>query len=345
MVLKLKLLNRLVAAVGISGDESNVRKLIENEIKGHVDEIHIDKHGNLIAHKWGQRPRIMLAAHMDEIGMMVRSIGEGGIINVSSIGGVRPLSMVGQRVYIHAGGKRIRGVATTKKVNDGLDEKALPKMDNIIVDTGLNKAQLEQKGVRVGCRISPISNLTCVGSERYLSGKALDNRIGCFILIELAKRLRKARSDIFYVFTVQEEFGIFGALTSAYKIEPEWGIAIDVTNTDEFSTVPTREMGKGPVLVVKDADSVSNPRINEMIIQEASAADIPLQLEASDEGTTDAFSISVVRGGVPASIICVPIRNVETAASMVDKDDISKTVELIEKILKKTTFNLINEPA
>jgi putative aminopeptidase FrvX len=340
----MKLLSKLIAAMGISGNEEQVRKIIESEIKGYVDEIHVDKLGNLIAHKWGQRPRVMLAAHMDEIGIMVKNIDDNGMMQCSLIGGVNPAVILGQHVHIHTrDGKTIHGVVTTSNLSDGWvkPQKKPIRSEDLLIDTGLTKAELEKRGVKVGCLVSPHQHLNFLGSNEIISGKALDNRVGCFVLIQLAKKLKEVQSDVYYVFTVQEEFGLFGSMMSAYKIEPEWAIAIDVTSTGEFSHPPYNFLGKGSCLTLKDADTITNKKLNEWIIKVAKNNGIPLQLEVSDIGTTDAFSIAVTKGGVPATIMSIPMRNLETAIGIVNKKDIVNTIKLLEHLLRKPELNLI----
>jgi putative aminopeptidase FrvX len=342
--LKMKLLSRLIAAMGISGNEENVRKIIESEIKGYVDEMHVDKLGNLIAHKWGQRPRVMLAAHMDEIGIMIKDIDDDGKMQCSLIGGVNPAVILGQHVHVHTkDGKVIHGVVTTSNLSDGWvrPQKKPIRSEELLIDTGLTKSELEKGGVDKGCLVSPHQHMNFLGSSDIISGKAIDNRVGCFILIQLAKKLKEVQSDVYYVFTVQEEFGLFGSTMSAYKIEPEWALAIDVTSTGEFSHPPYNVLGKGPCLTLKDADTITNKKLNERIRKVAKDNGIPLQLEVSDIGTTDAFSISVTKGGVPASILSVPMRNLETAIGLVHKKDISNTIKLLEHLLRKPILNLV----
>ena len=333
----MKLLASLIAAMGVSGHEEEVRTIIEGEIKGHVDEMHIDKLGNLIAHKWGQRPRVMMAAHMDEIGMMIKNIDERGMMHCSLIGGIKPEVILGQHVHVHTkSGKVLHGVVTTANLSDGWEkEDKKIKAEDLIVDTGLKRDELKKKGVEIGCLITPHQHLNFLGSNDIISGKALDNRIGCFVLIELAKRLRTLQNDVYYVFTVQEEFGLFGSMMSAYKIEPDFAIVIDVTSTNEFSQPPAKQLGKGPCLTLKDADTVTNKKLNEWIRKVAESSGIPLQLEVSDIGTTDAFSISTTKGGIPSTVLSIPIRNLETAIGVAHKNDIKNTVKLLEMLLRK----------
>ncbi len=340
----MKLLARLVAAMGVSGHEEQVRKIIESEIKGYVDEIHVDKIGNLIAHKWGQRPRVMLAAHMDEIGIMVKNIDDNGMMHCSLIGGINPAVIIGQNVRVHTKrGHSIHGVVTTTNLNDGWEkpQKKPIRTADLLVDTGLTNTELKKRGVETGCLITPHQHLNFLGSNDIISGKALDNRVGCFVLIQLAKKLKEVQNDVYYVFTVQEEFGLFGSMMSAYKIEPEWSVAIDVTSTGEFSHPPSKQLGKGTCLTLKDADTITNKKLNEWIKKIAKDNDIPLQLEVSDIGTTDAFSIAVTKGGVPATILSIPMRNLETAIGIVHKRDIASTIKLLEHLLRKPQLNLV----
>lgn len=339
---KIKFLSDLIGAVGVSGSEEEVRGLIEAEIKGHVDEVHTDRMGNLIAHKWGQRPRVMLAAHMDEIGMIVKSIEDSGMIRCSLIGDMKPLVIVGQYVHIHTKNRILHGVVTTTALSDGWsekDEKAISAED-LVVDTGLTKAELAKLGVETGCVVEPHQRMSLLGSDEIISGKALDNRIGCFILVELAKRMKNLQNDVYYVFTVQEEFGLFGSMMSAYKIEPDWAIVVDVTNTDEFSKAQTKRLGKGPCLTLKDSNTVTNKKLNELVRKIASEHGIPIQLEVKDTGTTDTFSISETKGGVPATLLSIPMRNMETTIGIVSKSDVKNAIDILEYVLKEQKLNL-----
>lgn len=330
----MKVLHKLIQAVGLSGQEDAVRKIIMKEMKGCVDTMKVDKFGNLICHKKGKAPRVMLAAHMDEIGLIVRKIKENGRIRVSSIGGIDPLALLNQNVLIHSSKKPINGVVTTPEMSDAFEIEELPTISELLVDTGLSKKELTKKGVKVGDYVSLNSASGTLGSEDILFGKALDDRIGCFILIEAAKKLKRAKSDIFYVFTVQEEVGLYGSKTSAYQIEPDWAIAIDVTNADDMRAEPTKKLGGGPCVTVKDSDMIANKCLNDWLFSVAKKKKINVQREVSDFGTTDAFSISISRGGVPSSVLGVPVRNLHSAIGVVHKKDITEAINLIVTLMK-----------
>src|SRR3990170_246739 len=209
----MELLEQLVTTFGVSGNEEMVKSIIEEEIKPYVDEIITDKMGNLIARKKGKSPKVMLAAHMDEIGLITKSIDKEGRIYVSFIGGIEPITLIGQRVHVQGESGVVHGVITTREICNGLEVKNLPKMDDVYVETGLTKAELIKRGIEIGSIISPEQELFYLGTNEILCGKSFDNRLGCYILIEVAKKMRDNEHEIYYVFTVQEEIGLFGAVT------------------------------------------------------------------------------------------------------------------------------------
>ena len=322
------MLKELIDTQGISGNEMAVRAVIRKRMRGCADEIRIDKIGNLIAHKKGSKPTVMLAAHMDEVGLMVRDIEKDGRIHFSTMGGIEVTSLIGQRVNIG----KANGVITTERISKGEDVEELPKMEELYIDTGLTKKELEKKGIGVGSYVSfNQCSLHTLGSENIISGKALDDRIGCHVLIELARKLRNVKNDIYYVFTVQEEIGLYGAKISAYKINPDWAIVVDVSDEDPKN----KQLGSGPCIMVKDAEMLGNRCINGWLEDIAKKNRIPYQLEVSDAGTTDALSISLSREGTPTAVVGVPVRNMHTATGMAHMDDVKNTIKLLELLLRK----------
>ncbi|MBI1972966.1 M42 family peptidase [Candidatus Woesearchaeota archaeon] len=327
-------LKRLIELPGPSGDEWRVRDFIKKEISPHVDEVYKDKFGNLIAHCKGKGAKVMLVAHMDEIGLMVRNIEPTGI-SCSEIGGFEPVSLLGETVEVEAKGKFITGIITTKEMANDEPIKKAVKMSDLIIDTGFSKEELLKQGVEIGSYIHVHSRITTLRNGKLLVGKALDDRIGCYVLLEVAKRLKKRGSDIYYVFTVQEEIGLYGGETSVYGLEPDWAIAIDTTSTDDFSDQATRKIGHGPCLTIKDADMITNRCINDWFKAVAKKNNIPLQLDISDFGTTDALTISVSKGGIPCTVAGVAIRNIHTTVGIVSLHDIQYLIQLLEELLKQ----------
>jgi len=328
------LLEKLISTFGVSGNEEGIRNLIKDEIKKYVDDIYIDKLGNLVAHKKGKRPKIMLAAHMDEIGLMIKNIDQRGKISFSTIGAVDTVMLLGERVHMETKKGIIHGVITTKEINDGIYVNQIPKVDDLFVDTGLSKEELVKMGIEIGSYLSLERDLYFLGSEKIICGKAFDDRIGCYILIELAKKLKNAKNEIYFIFTIQEEIGLAGAMTSAYIVEPDWAIGVDITDTMDASADVTKTIGMGPCITIKDAETISNKTLNKWLIDTAKKLKIKVQLDVSDIGTTDAAAISITRGGVPCTVVCVPVRNLHTTTAVAHKDDIENTIKLLAELLK-----------
>ena len=321
------MLHELINADGISGNEMAIRARISKAIKPYVDEITVDKVGNLIAHKKGKGAEVMLAAHMDEVGLMVKNIDEHGRIYLVEIGGVDPVSIIGQRVVVEG----VKGVISSKETSMGKTIEELPTFETVFVDTGLDKKELGKEGIRTGSYVSFAQCECCeLGKKDIISGKALDDRIGCFILIELAKKLKKTKNDIYFVFTVQEEIGLYGARASSYNIYPDWAIVIDTLDEDR----KTKKLGNGPCITVKDAEMLGNRCINSWLETIAKKNRIPFQYDVSDTGTTDALSISLARGGVPTSVLGVLVRNMHMSNGIADIKDIRNAIKLLDILLR-----------
>lgn len=332
----MKLLEELISAFGISGFEVEVRDIIRREIERYVDDIRIDKIGNLIAHKKGKEPRGMLAAHMDEVGLMVKSINERGKIRCSCVGNIDPISLIGAHVQIITTTNKIYGIVTTKELSNNEEISDLPQISDLIVDTGLNRAELKRKGVDIGSYIE-LETPTFFKFGKKIAGKSMDDRVGCYILCELVRRCKSVPYEYYYVFTVQEEIGLHGAKTSAYTIRPDWGMALDVTVANDILADPDEDcisLGKGPVLTMMDELMIASRRINNHIKKIARMRRIPLQFEVSDAGTTDASTILTSRGGVPSTVISIPVRNMHTTCTMAHERDINNCIKLLEALLK-----------
>ncbi len=336
MTPRMKLLEKLVTAYGVSGNEEPVRRIVEKEIKPYVDSMEVDGMGNLICHKAGAKPRVMLAAHMDEIGLMIHRINSLGQIEVTAVGGLEALSLIGQVCHIQTNKGEIHGVITIPNLQDGWEIDELPGIHDLYVDTGLTKKELEEKGVRIGTYLTLEQEFKTLGKKNIISGKALDDRLGVFILIEIAKKLSKAPEEIYYVFTVQEEIGLYGAQTSAYRLQPDWAIALDVAAAeDSTKDSMTKNLGGGPCITVMDAEVIGNRTINQWLADIAKKKSIKIQYDVSDTGTTDAFSIQVSRGGIPVSVIGPPVRNLHSTISVANMKDVDDCITVLYHLLKK----------
>ena len=334
-----ELLFKLINTLGPSGNEDNVRNLILKEIKSYVDTIKVDKMGNLVARINGKGKKAMLTAHMDEIGLMVNKIETNGRMRISFLGGIEPITLVGQSVGILTKKNKIAcyGVITFPELHEANEIKRVPRIEEMYVDTGLDKKELTKKEIEVGSYVVTTHHASELGSNKIISGKALDDRVGCYILIQVIKNLKKyvkkMKVDAYFVFTVQEEVGLYGAKTSVYEVNPDFGIAIDATNSADSDPTSGRILGKGPSLTVKDSEIISNRELNEHINGLAKKYKIPLELEVVDVGTTDATSIMFSKGGVPSTVISIPIRNLHSTVGMVHFDDLCNAIDIILKLL------------
>lgn len=322
------LLKKLLETFGPSGNEEIIREIIREEIKDYADETEVDALGNLIAIKKGQGKKIMVAGHMDEIGIMVNNIDENGFLRFTNIGGVSPFIALYQRVMFADG---TIGVVGMEKL-DEMKDLALTKM---FIDIGANSKEEAVKKVNIGdvaCFYTPF-----VQNGDYIMSKALDDRIGCYVAIEALKALKDCPNEIYFVFTVQEEVGLRGAKTAAYGIDPDLGIAIDVTLTGDTPKCKTMEvkMGKGAAIKVKDSSILTHPEVKKLMVEVAKENNIPYQLEILEAGGTDSGAIHITRSGVPSGVISIPCRYVHSPSEMVSVKDVESAIELLCKILQK----------
>ncbi len=328
---------KLINAFGVSGKETEVRDIVQSEIKNHVDKIYIDKMGNLIAHKKSKTKslaRVMIAAHMDEIGLIVKNIEKEGKVRIATVGGIDPIVLLNEKVIIKTRKSDIKGIVTTDNISCSMEGSKNTKIEDMFVDTGLTKEGLENLKAHIGSFISLLPNAEIIGNNKIISGKALDDRVGCYILIETIKHIKDLKSETFFVFTVQEEVGLYGAKTSTYTINPDMAIAVDVTDCDDMLVHSSKTLGAGPTLTIKDEEMISNPCIDEKILEISKKKKIPLQPDVSDSGTTDAINISISKGGVPSAVLGVPVRGLHTPSSLAHLDDIENAVKILIEFLK-----------
>jgi len=341
----MELLERLINAHGVSGNEGAIREVIRKEITPLVDEIWTDSSGNLIAREKGKRPRFMLSAHMDEIGLMVREITSRGLLLCAAVGGVNPVAMIGTRVTVEGAKETVHGLITTREVSCGYDVEELPGIDELVVDTGLSKEDLLGRGVTVGSFLEPDKKSNWLLHGHNISGKALDNRLGCWVLIEAARQLKGTEYDTYFTFTVQEEVGLYGAKTGAFAIRPRWAFVVDVTPAvdlaeDAESKGTSISLGKGPCLLHMDESFIADARLNRVLMDVAEKCGVNLQHEVSSFGTTDATNISTVRRGVPSASVSIPVRNVHSTVEIADRRDVDAVVKLLVALLRNPPAEL-----
>jgi endoglucanase len=322
------LIQKLTETFSPSGYEHDIRQVIRAEIESLVDEIKVDALGNLIARKGKSGKngkRIMLAGHMDEIGLIATHIDPNGFVRFSGIGGLYPHTLYSGRVrFVNGitgviGGERITDIKKTLTINQLFIDVGATDAKKCPIKTG-DVAAFERPFFDMGKR---------------MIGKAMDDRIGCAVMIEALRTLKNSPHEIYFVFTTQEEVGLRGATTSAYGIDPDIGISLDVTGTGD--TPKARRMdvglGKGPAIKIKDGGMLSDVRVVEWMIRTAEKAKIPFQREVLEGGTTDATAIQLTRSGVPAGCISIPCRYIHSPSEMVDIDDVNNATKLLVALL------------
>jgi endoglucanase len=284
----------------------------------------------------------MLAAHMDEIGLMVRYIDDKGFIKFSKIGGINDQMLLNQDVYIQTSKGNINGVIGSKpphKIKKS-EKNKIVKHDHMFIDIGASSRDEALEMVSIGDPIIIKQDFDDLGKS-LVKGKALDNRVGCAILIEVLKRA-DSKATIYGVGTVQEEVGLKGAKTSAFRINPDLALALDVTIAGDHPGIKEEEapskFGEGPAIILADASGdgiITHPMVKKLLISIAEEENIPYQLEVSEGGTTDGTAIHLTRKGIPTGVISPPSRYIHTPVSVVNLEDIENTINLIVAVLKK----------
>jgi len=321
------LIKSLVEAWGPSGYEGHVRTTLSGYLAGQVDEIRTDSMGNLIALKKGDGSgkRVMIASHMDEIGIAVTHVDAKGFLRFGPVGGVMPLTLVGNRVRFANGTIGVIGR------EDWLVERSLPTWKQVFVDVGATCAKDAPVGIG---DMGAFDRAFCDLGKRLVS-KAMDDRIACAIAAQAALTMDPGPNDVYFVFTVQEEVGTRGAMVSAFGIAPDVAVSVDVTPVgDTPEATPTSVvLGKGPAVKVKDSGMLAHPGVKDWMVRTAENTGIPYQLEVLVAGTTDAYSIQTSRAGVPAGCLSIPCRYVHTPSEMVDYQDVTLSVDLLSALL------------
>ncbi len=322
-----QLIKNLVEAYGPSGFEDEVRALIRAEIEPFADEISVDAMGNLIALKKGNGSgkKVMIAAHMDEIGFMVSHISKEGFLRFANIGGVSNLHLSGTRAKFADG---TIGVIYGERRTD---RSKIGGLDKFYIDVGASSS--DDCPVSVGD--AGIFWQTFVERGDHLSSKAMDDRVCCAIGVAALQQLEDSAHDVYFVFTVQEEVGVRGATTAANRIMPDIGIALDVTLTGDTPNGAKMavDLGKGPAIKVKDAGMIAHQGLVRLMRGAAESAEIPHQLEVLLGGSTDARAMQISGPGVIAGCISVPCRYVHSTSETVSLSDVKNSVKLLLEIL------------
>jgi len=335
-------LEKLSNACGVAGREEEVRGLMKSFLKPHVDEVNEDKLGNIIGIKKGKKnaSKVMLAAHMDEIGLLVKTISKEGFIQFAKIGGIDDRILLAQKVIVYTEKGLLDGIIGSKPPHIQKEEerKRVLTYDELFIDIGAeNQEQAKKMGVKIGDPVGFDIKFAKVG-KNIVIGKAFDDRVGCAVMIEAMKRL-KTECTVYAVGTVQEEVGLRGATTAAFGIYPDIGIALDVTIAGDVPGVREVEapikLGKGPSIEIADMGLIAHPKVVRLLIDAAEENKIPYQLETGLPGSTDAARISLTREGVPSGVISIPTRYIHSPSSLLSLEDAEKTVKLTVAAVQK----------
>lgn len=340
------LLERLCNAFGPSGCEGEVREIILEAVKEYADDYQEDALGNLLALRRGDGSglsgegvptKVMVTAHMDEVGLMITQIDGDGMLRFSAVGGIDPRVLPAKAVVI--GEQRIPGVIGIKPVHLTEEEernKVVP-IRSMYIDIGVGNKEQAEKLVKVGdyavfaTRFEPLTE----GNLRVVKGKAFDDRVGCAVLVELLRE--QYRFDLYAVFTVQEEVGLRGARVAAYRVAPDLAFSLEGTICDDLpkkrDVSPVTRLGGGPAITVMDRSVIADKRLVKLLVDSAKELGIPYQFKQAVAGGTDAGAIHLAREGIPSVVVAVPSRYIHSSVGLVSLADFDHTVQLMKKAL------------
>lgn len=338
MSINVSLLKEICEVAGAPGHEQRVREIVLREIDGLVDSHSIDNMGNIIAIKKGKEPkRAMVAAHMDEIGFMVKHIDDEGFLRFTPLGGFDPKTLTAQRVIVH-GTKDIVGVMGSKPIHVMTAEERTkpPKIDDFFIDLGLPKSEVE-KFISVGDVVTRERELIEMGN--CVNCKSIDNRVSVFILIEALKVMKNLPYDVYAVFTVQEEIGLRGALVASHAVSPDFGFGLDTTIAFDVPGAKPEEkiteLGKGVAIKLYDTSAVADYRMVKYMKEVAGKHSITWQPEVLTGGGTDTAGMQrMSKQGVIAGAVSIPTRHIHQVIEMADKDDIQGAIDLLVNCLQ-----------
>lgn len=339
MLMNDELLRRLTQIPGIASREDQVRAVVSSELEPLVDSLIVDTLGNLIGVKEGRGgPRVAVAAHMDEIGFLVRHIDDSGFIRLQKIGGFDPRVLVAQRVVVHTRALgSLQGVLQpgTKPIHlQGAGESKEVKLEDLFVDLGMSSADVKEY-VTIGDMVTMERDQVRIGNT--VVSKALDDRLGVYVMIEAMKRVTGQAATILAIATTQEEIGLRGATTSAFDAGADIAIALDVTIAVDIPGNPgdavVTRLGEGTAIKLFDSSQLPDPRVVRHLIDLAQTNSIPFQREILPAGGTDAGAFQRSRGGVRTATISIPTRYVHTVNEMAHEADIQASIDLLAAFL------------
>jgi len=341
---QVEILKTLSNVMATSGDETAVRRVLRPLVVEHVDELHVDAMGNLITLKRGTGAsplRVLVTAHMDEVGFMVVGHANDGELQVRSVGGIDARLLPGLDVCV--GDEQLPGVIGLQAVHRvSNDWKTVTPLEKLVVDIGASDKDEAEKLAPLGTCVTFPTQAFEVG--RLIAGKAFDDRAGCAALVALLQGA-PLPFDLYGVFTVQEEVGLRGARVAGYTVAPDAAFVLEGTIADDLpkeeDVSPTSELGKGPVITVMDRSYVADPRLLRHVVQVAEEEGFPYQFKQPGIGGTDAGTIHFARGGVPSITLAVPCRYIHGPISLLDPQDLAHTIGLTRAALQRFTLHVL----
>jgi endoglucanase len=336
-------LEKLSNICGVTGNETPVRELLTKLMEPYVDEIHVDRLENVIAIKKGKpgKLKIMLAAHMDEVGLMVKTITKDGFLQFSKIGGIDDRILPAQKVVVHTKNGIYSGIIGSKPphVQKMEERNKVLAFDDLFIDIGAeSRENAEKMGVSIGNSVAFDTKYVALNKDLVM-GKAFDNRAGCLAMVETLKLLDEMDCTVCAVGTVQEEVGLRGAGTAAFGVDPDIALALDVTVAGDVPGVrkydTSVKTGRGPVLTVSDSGLITHPKILRWLIDTAEEEKITIQLESGLMGSTDAARITLTRQGIPSGTISIPTRYIHSPTAVLNIQDIQNSAKLANAAIQK----------
>ncbi|MFO8059047.1 MAG: M42 family metallopeptidase [Bacillota bacterium] len=329
------MLNKLSEARGVSGNEGEVRRVIREEAARYADEIHVDALGNLICHRRGadDLPKLMIAAHMDEVGLIITNINEKGLLRFLKVGGID--DRVLPSTVVRVGEEGIVGVIAAREGRTPKQREKVHSVEDMFIDIGACSEEEAAQKVRPGDYATFYTDFEDFGDGR-LKGRAFDDRAGCAMLLEILRT--ESRVPLYAAFTVQEEVGLRGAQVAAWNIEPDMALVFEGTTCADVpesdSHVHSTTLGGGPALGMMDRTSIAHPAMIAQLVRVAEEENIPYQFRRSTAGGNDAGPIHLSRSGVPAATISTPCRYIHSPVSVLKRSDYENGVRLVKAFLQ-----------
>lgn len=338
------LLKELTELNGVSGNEKEVREFIKSRAKDHSDDIKTDSMGNLICLKKGKTPghKIMISAHMDEVGLMVTGYGESGVLKFAVVGGIDSRILLGKGVIV--GDKKLPGVIGGKPIHlqSSAERQNNVNIKNMYIDIGADTKEEAKKLVSVGEYVAFYSNYTNFG-KNVIKAKALDDRVGCAILLDILKEEKYNNFDLYACFSVQEEVGLRGAEVLSYSIYPDVALVVEGTTCSDVLDVEdyrqSTVLGGGAALTIMDRGAYSNKKLVEFLYESGKKHNIPVQYKTTTTGGNDAGKIQTAKGGVVVASISVPCRYIHSPVSLMSKSDYDSCYKLVKTALDEFDKN------